>query len=414
MKFYGIETEGYLKLRQFTDNPPTFDTVGTTDDRKLIYVNDTLNTEDAVYIGGVQSNTWTRVVLDDGASYPTLEANFDTLYHPKNGTDSDVFRALRVNGASADNKLQTQEDWIYVAADDPVDTVGGQGKRWAGLLVEVDPTGNPNDDAAVYYDGTVTADPDTQGWDWKVKGPNYVGTSQTIATREWANSKFVGTGSGVTLTYLNANHYTKTESDNKYVTSTDAATRDITDWSDRLVYDEAGTGTLPTNAVRFAKIAESGGIYSNALGASHVVKRNSSGDIYARIGVLTATTAQYADLAEKYTCDKTLPVGTVVEVSDGTEYEVAPCMFEYSPSVVGVVSENPAYLMNSTSSGLPIALTGKVPVRVIGGVRKGDFLIPAGNGVARKGEPSEISFKFAVSLETSLQEEEKLVECIVK
>ena len=121
-----------------------------------------------------------------------------------------------------------------------------------------------------------------------------------------------------------------------------------------------------------------------------------------------------ADLAERYTCDEDLPVGTVVEVVNDTDTEVDICMFELSPSVVGVVSSNPAFMMNSRSAGLPIALTGKVPVRVVGEIKKGDFIVPAGNGLARAGDPSELIFKMGISLATDLQIEEKLIECIIK
>ncbi|MCK5139805.1 MAG: hypothetical protein KAQ85_08190, partial [Thermodesulfovibrionia bacterium] len=168
-------------------------------------------------------------------------------------------------------------------------------------------------------------------------------------------------------------------------------------------------GTARYTYVGTAATPRTGGSYPNSI-----VQRNATGDIFAAIGYLEATQAQYADLAEKYTCDENLPVGTVVEVSSDTDFEVVPCMFENSPTVVGVVSRNPAYLMNSESVGLPIALTGKVDVRVTGAVNKGDFIVPAGDGLARKGEVGELVFKIGVVLKTDLQDEEKLVECIIK
>lgn len=96
-----------------------------------------------------------------------------------------------------------------------------------------------------------------------------------------------------------------------------------------------------------------------------------------------ATTAQYADLAENYTSDAHYPPGTVVEF--GGDFEVTEAEDE-SPRVAGVVSTNPAYLMNSHCEGnavVAIALTGRVPCRVTGSIRKGDMMVSAGNGQAK-------------------------------
>jgi len=87
----------------------------------------------------------------------------------------------------------------------------------------------------------------------------------------------------------------------------------------------------------------------------------------------TATAARYADLAEKYLADDEYPVGTVMSV--GGEAEVTAATPETAHSIVGVVSEKPAYLMNDClEGGTAIALRGRVPVRVVGVVKKGDRL----------------------------------------
>jgi hypothetical protein len=87
----------------------------------------------------------------------------------------------------------------------------------------------------------------------------------------------------------------------------------------------------------------------------------------------TASTAQYADLAEKYLSDADYEVGTVVII--GGKAEVTQSGISHDNSVLGVVSGKPAYLMNSESTGATIALTGRVPCRVKGPVRKGDVLV---------------------------------------
>lgn len=111
----------------------------------------------------------------------------------------------------------------------------------------------------------------------------------------------------------------------------------------------------------------------------------------------TATTANYADLAELYLSDFAYEAGTVVRV--GGEFEVTATDGEHNHSVLGVVSQFPAYLMNNQlENGLPVALKGRVPVKVKGSVNKGDRLVggPDGHGVADNDSPHG----FAIALES--------------
>jgi hypothetical protein len=97
-----------------------------------------------------------------------------------------------------------------------------------------------------------------------------------------------------------------------------------------------------------------------------------------------ATTAQYADLAECYTADATYASGTVV-MFGGTE-EITKCDQDACPTVAGVISTNPAYLMNSGLESehiATVALVGRVPVQVQGPVKAGAMMVSAGNGRAR-------------------------------
>lgn len=87
----------------------------------------------------------------------------------------------------------------------------------------------------------------------------------------------------------------------------------------------------------------------------------------------TAVQSYYADLAEKYIADQEYEPGTVV-IFGGTE-EITVTPYEGDKRVAGVISTDPAYLMNMSSPGLPVALRGKVPVKVVGQVSKGDLLI---------------------------------------
>jgi hypothetical protein len=96
----------------------------------------------------------------------------------------------------------------------------------------------------------------------------------------------------------------------------------------------------------------------------------------------TSTAAQYADLAENFRPDQNYMPGTIVALG-GVE-EITAVNDELSDSVFGVISDKPAYLMNSEQDGgAPVAVAGRVPVRCIGLVNKGDRLVSAGNGMAR-------------------------------
>ena len=97
-----------------------------------------------------------------------------------------------------------------------------------------------------------------------------------------------------------------------------------------------------------------------------------------------ATSAQYADLAEIYESDSEYEVGTVVIF--GGEKEITVSSMCADPRVAGVISENPAYLMNDEATGQAVALQGKVPCKVVGQISKGDMLVTHSQhpGVARK------------------------------
>ena len=97
-----------------------------------------------------------------------------------------------------------------------------------------------------------------------------------------------------------------------------------------------------------------------------------------------ATTALYADLAEIYSADAEYPPGTVV--SFGGDQEITKSTLAGDPRVAGVISDRPSYLMNAALQAqhrAAVALTGRVPTRVIGPVAKGDMMVSAGNGYAQ-------------------------------
>jgi hypothetical protein len=137
-------------------------------------------------------------------------------------------------------------------------------------------------------------------------------------------------------------------------------------------------------------------------------------------GIVSSSTginANYADLAERFESDVALVPGTVVEL--GGSAEITQVGADLSENVFGVISTRAAYLMNSSAGSNdthpPVAMTGRVPVRTIGQVRKGDRLVSAGNGLARAAQPGEATAFNVIgrALKDKLDSNEGTVEAIV-
>jgi len=129
----------------------------------------------------------------------------------------------------------------------------------------------------------------------------------------------------------------------------------------------------------------------------------------------TASAAQYADLAEVYAADSDYEIGTIVKL--GGDAEITQTVNANDADVFGVISENPAYLMNSNAQGLPVALAGRISVKVIGPVVKGQRIVSSdtpGVGVAvSNSEISNILIIVGRALESSDDQNTKLIECAV-
>lgn len=127
--------------------------------------------------------------------------------------------------------------------------------------------------------------------------------------------------------------------------------------------------------------------------------------------------ATYADLAERFEADVEYDPGTVVEI--GGDKEITAVKYELSDDVFGVISDSAAYLMNagagSDKTHPPVAVSGRVQVKVIGKVTKGQRLVSAGNGMARAANQGEATAFNTIgrSLEDKLTEDLGTVEAIV-
>ncbi|MDC0862880.1 hypothetical protein OAP74_00215 [bacterium] len=147
---------------------------------------------------------------------------------------------------------------------------------------------------------------------------------------------------------------------------------------------------------------------TDANTASKVIARDVNGSFSANIATLTATQAQYADIAEKYLADAEYDSGTVVCV--GGPVEVTICGADDVPA--GVVTTDPAFLMNKDlEGGLGIALVGRVPVSVFGVVDKGDLVYTDIHGRASRSSEGN---RVGIALESSTDEGLKLIECMLK
>lgn len=127
-----------------------------------------------------------------------------------------------------------------------------------------------------------------------------------------------------------------------------------------------------------------------------------------------ATSAQYADLAELYFSDSFYPPGTVV-IFGGSE-EITISKHSHDTRIAGVISTEPAYIMNSSIDGLQVALQGRVPCQVLGPITKGQLLVASDiEGVATAVDHSQYVPGCAIgkSLEEIETNEIKLIEIVI-
>ena len=127
-----------------------------------------------------------------------------------------------------------------------------------------------------------------------------------------------------------------------------------------------------------------------------------------------ATQAQYADLAENYAADSDYQPGTVIVF--GGEQEITTTNTFADVRVAGVISSNPAYLMNAAAEGLPVALRGRVPVQVLGAVSKGDLLVTSAQAGFAQSVGQNNSYGqavFAKSLVTDGSNGSKIIEAVI-
>jgi hypothetical protein len=155
---------------------------------------------------------------------------------------------------------------------------------------------------------------------------------------------------------------------------------------------------------------------TSANTANTIVFRDVNGNFTAGVMTGTATQARYADLAERYQSDKEYKPGTVVVF--GGDKDITLSSKYMDRRVAGVVSTNPAHLMNSEAGNdqthPPVALQGRVPCRVVGKIQKGDLLVTSSiPGVAIAAEDPKIGTVVGKALENYDNDHIGVIEVVV-
>jgi hypothetical protein len=318
----------------------------------------TTNAEEQIYFGDITSGAVTAMHHDA-----------DFTYNPSTGSlSADVFiGALTGNADTATTASGVTANSVALGTDTTGNYVA------IGQTTGVGLSGSTSSETATF---TVTSN------------ATDANTGSTIVARD-ASGNF---SAGTITAALSGNATTATSATD----ATNAANVAITD----------NTSTNATYYLHFG--SASTGNDGVEVDTTTLTYNPSSGTLTTGIFSGTATSAQYADLAEIYVADQELAPGTVVVVGGEAEITAAGPDDEY---IAGVISTAPAYLMNSAVDGEAVALVGRVPVRVVGGVNKGEAVFATHNGKASTNGQGKI---VGIALETNSDLGEKNVECMLK
>ena len=214
----------------------------------------------------------------------------------------------------------------------------------------------------------------------------------------------VGYAGMLTLTNTNATN------SNKFVRINSTGALQIVDsLYQNTIFELTDAGVLTVNGITVPSITKSGTSGTGDIGQTG----NRFGTVWATTFSGVASTAQYADLAEKYMPDREYEPGTVLVFGGDAEVTIANIYMD--TRIAGVVSTNPAYMMNSElDGGVYVALTGRVPCKVTGKIRKGDMLVAAGGlGVATASDNPKMGSVIGKALEDYDSHDIGIIEVVV-
>lgn len=262
------------------------------------------------------------------------------------------------------NNLSINDSLIYLADDNPADTIDtgfvgsftNPGYQHTGIVRDAS-DGRWKFFSNVVAEPTTTVDFTDAKYDTIQIGNIYAGSGVGSA-----GTYLSQTGSGLSWVALSANKINQNASN---VTVTESYVN------------------VAVNGSNVASFGSTNLIVGNILPTANNVSNIGSATSKFRIIHAQATQAQYADLAEVYTSDQQYPAGTVVIF--GGMQEVTQSRDSHDTRIAGVISTDPAYLMNAMETGVPVALQGRVPCRVLGPIEQGDRVVSSHiPGVAQK------------------------------
>jgi hypothetical protein len=293
------------------------------------------------------------------------------------GTTYNVASALGASGTFAISNAATVGTTLTVTGNSSGGnlTTAGQVSAIGNII-----GGNINTLALVQAD-TISATANVQAGNLRTAG-QVSATGNITSQANIAGSFILGNGSQLTGLSLGV-------SVTKFVNGSTEGNIGIA--GGNINFDVGGTGNvlvLSTGTAYFVGNVSVAGI--EKFGTNAMGNIGSSSNYFNRV-FATATTALYADVAERFAADELLEPGTVVEL--GGVKEITRSTQDLSENVFGVISTRPAYTMNGGAgeddTHPAVAMTGRVPVKCVGIIRKGDRLVSAGEGVARAAQPGE-------------------------
>jgi hypothetical protein len=306
-----------------------------------------------------------------------------------------IYGAATIDGNVTVNRVYTAQGLFWSGNNNIISTGGGGGAAAgasgqlqfndggilgpANLLFD-SITGNIVANAGTVSTSTTTGALVVSG------GLGVTGNVYTNAIRTTTGIYWSGNGnpiSGVTYTVSTTPPTGPTKGDRWYDTTTDIIFEYTDDGTNQVWVDTSSAFTYSNATVTGSTLSVSGpgAIFGNLtlnnwlipIGANTAQNIGTTtqwwGTFYG-----TSSQARYADLAENYVADAEYSPGTVVVFGGPAEITVTDQ--SHDTRVAGVISTDPAYLMNAgNTEGLPVALTGRVPCLVRGPVNKGTVLV---------------------------------------
>jgi hypothetical protein len=293
------------------------------------------------------------------------------------GTTYDVARALGASGTFAVSNAATVGTTLNVTGN----ITGANLNTGAQVVATGNVTGgNIVTAGLITAAGAITSTANVVGGNLRTGGV-VSATGNITSAANVAGQFFIGNGSQLTGLSLGV-------SVTKFVNGTSEG--NVGESGGNINFNVAGTSNV-------AVFTTTGGVFTGittpsiAKSGTNAVGNIGSASNYFNRVFATATTALYADVAERFAADEVMEPGTVVEL--GGAKEITRATSELSEQVFGVISTNPAFMMNGGAgeddTHPAVAMTGRVPVKVVGRVKKGDRLVSAGDGVARAAQLGE-------------------------